>query len=121
MKSMVKGIVFTLLVFGLAATLSPLAEAAVPGGGMPGGWSSKKRMDSKAKELFNKMLDKHPLVGVKYTPWAYSTQVVAGTNYKFYCTTETMSHRSRRGQAVIQVYVDLDGDIDEPKITPGSR
>lgn len=49
---------------------------------MPGGWTDFSfTITPNAKEIFDFALK--GLVGVKYTPLAFATQVVAGTNYCF--------------------------------------
>lgn len=59
------------------ATMVAPTEAKVA---MPGAWTNFKfELTPRAKEVFKKAL--HDFVGVGYTPIAFATQVVAGTNW----------------------------------------
>lgn len=65
-----------------------------------------------AKEVFNKALA--GLVGVDYTPLAVSTQVVAGTNYRFFCNAKPVYPNAPVEGAMVYIYQPLEG---EPHIT----
>ena len=51
-----------------------------------GGWSSYHDLTAEDKLVFDEALK--GFVGVKYTPTAVSTQIVAGTNYRFKCNAQ---------------------------------
>lgn len=89
--------------------LSGLFLVGVAEAQMPGGWSRARGIDQKARSIFNRAVA--DLVGVKYTPLNYRTQVVNGTNYRFYCNTLTMGNPRRSGKAYLTVHVDLEGKI----------
>ncbi len=48
--------------------------------------------------------------GVRYSPVAVSKQLVAGTNYKFFCNTETVTLYPVDGIAIVSIYKPLDGE-----------
>jgi hypothetical protein len=49
------------------------------------------------------------LLGVSYSPIAVSQQVVAGTNYKFFCNTEATIQFPPNRAAIVSVYKPLKG------------
>ncbi|TRX35584.1 hypothetical protein FNW52_10895 [Flavobacterium sp. ZT3R18] len=53
---------------------------------MVGGWSPYRNLTTEDKLVFDEAFK--GFVGVKYSPTAVSTQVVAGTNYRFKCTAQ---------------------------------
>ena len=79
-----------------------------------GGYTGE-RVPTKAEiAIFNKV------VGVgetRYTPLAVSTQVVAGTNYKFRCSYEDKVHNVS-GNCNIVIYNDLQGNCTLTSIDP---
>ncbi|WP_222937634.1 hypothetical protein [Spartinivicinus ruber] len=83
---------------------------------IPGGWTLY-RTDLSRDEMtvFNRALD--GLVGVGYTPFAVSTQVVAGTNYKFICNAQPTYPDAAPYAVVIKVYQSLDGELELLSIT----
>jgi hypothetical protein len=52
-----------------------------------GGWTTYGALTAEDREVFNEALN--GFVGVTYTPNEVSTQIVAGTNYRFKCTAST--------------------------------
>lgn len=75
----------------------------------PGGWTGFKPLDAKAKEVFDATLGKNK--EVTYSPLCVSTQVVAGTNYRFLCSTVTATDPKKEGNATAVVYLDLQGNM----------
>ncbi|WP_298904297.1 hypothetical protein [uncultured Psychroserpens sp.] len=64
-------------------------------------------ISKEATSAFNEALD--GLLGVTYTPVAVSEQLVAGTNYKFFCNTEAAVRYPINGSAIVSIYQPLDG------------
>jgi hypothetical protein len=78
-----------------------------------GGWSDfVSPVSGDEKKIFDKVMEHW--VGVKYTPVAAATQVVAGTNYCFICLARTVVPDTVVTVAKILVYAPLSGD---PHIT----
>lgn len=75
---------------------------------MPDGYTPFRILIEKDKALFKTILDK--LVGVNYDPIAVSTQVVAGTNYKFFCNAKIVSPQSEYYTAMVIIFQDLKGE-----------
>ena len=78
-----------------------------------GGWTENTEFGAvtfpeTAKAAFDNAVS--GLLGVRYTPVAYlGSQVVAGANYRFLCTYETVTAQPETGLAVLTVYADLTG------------
>ena len=51
---------------------------------LTGGWTSYHKLTNEDQSVFDEAL--YGFVGVSYSPNSVSTQVVAGTNYRFKCT-----------------------------------
>jgi len=49
------------------------------------------------------------IVGVRYAPVAVSHQVVSGTNYHFFCNTESTTRQPVIGAAIVSIYKPLEG------------
>ncbi|MGK4472928.1 hypothetical protein [Aeromonas molluscorum] len=58
-----------------------MSEQAV----LVGGWTAYHKLTAKDQAVFDQALK--GFVGVQYVPFEVSTQVVAGTNYRFKCKT----------------------------------
>lgn len=69
-------------------------------------------LTQEAKNVFDKAFE--GFVGVHYTPVAVSTQVVAGTNYAFFCNAKGVFPGAIRQAALVNIYQPLQG---APKIT----
>lgn len=72
--------------------------------------------EHKDQAVFNQALEGS--VGVQYTPFEVSTQVVAGTNYRFKCKSTEPLLNSIHGEAVVQIFYSLDGSAHITSITP---
>lgn len=79
---------------------------------LPGGWSAFGPLDAQSKEVFEAAMK--GLVGVIYTPREVSTQVVAGTNYRFRCDAEVPGPSGTKYAAMIEIHQPLQG---QPTIT----
>ncbi|MBM0436495.1 hypothetical protein GO604_04135 [Aeromonas hydrophila subsp. ranae] len=81
-----------------------------------GGWTAYHKLSAKDQAVFNQALE--GFVGVQYTPFEVSTQVVAGTNYRFKCKTTVPLPNPIHGEAVVQIFQSLDGSAHITSITP---
>lgn len=81
---------------------------------MYGGYTAQRPLGDRDKELFRNVTEK--LEGVKYTPESVATQVVAGMNYRFVCTAETVARNPETFRAEVTVYQPLPGQ-GEARIT----
>ncbi|AHX61155.1 hypothetical protein [Aeromonas media] len=75
-----------------------------------GGWTAYHKLSAKDQAVFNQAL--------QYTPFEVSTQVVAGTNYRFKCKTTVPLPNPIHGEAVVQIFQSLDGSAHITSITP---
>lgn len=80
-----------------------------------GGWSAYGPLDATSRAVFEKAT--RGLVGVKYTPTEVSTQVVAGTNYRFRCNAELVGPNPEKFKATMEIFQPLDGDPTITSIT----
>jgi hypothetical protein len=81
---------------------------------IPGGWTPYSTTISKeAMDIFNKTKP----IGVNYTPLAVSTQVVSGTNYRFFCNAQVVYPNSPNDAVITQIYKPLNGDAHITSIT----
>ncbi len=81
---------------------------------MPGAYTPFHCVDADEKKLFNEVMDK--FVGVGYDPVAVATQVVAGTNYKYFCNAKIVYPDSPNYTAMVIIYKPLPGEGD-PHLT----
>ncbi len=82
---------------------------------MPGRWTPYScRISKEAGEIFDKVLQ--GLTGVKYEALSVATQVVAGTNYSFFCNAQIVYPKAPYYPVLIEVYAPLPGQGD-PHIT----
>ena len=78
---------------------------------VPGGWTGFHfKLTPKAEKVFGVM----NLSGVKYTPLAFATQVVAGTNWCFLAQGTIVYPGNPEFAALIYIYEPLQG---EPYVT----
>jgi hypothetical protein len=81
-----------------------------------GGWSPFAPLDKEAKHAFDTAIS--GLVGVQYTPVAYSSQIVNGTNYNFLCQATPAYPGAVSYSAHVYVYQPLQGQAHITQITP---
>ena len=82
--------------------------------GRPGGWTPFSTTISKeAMDIFNKTKP----VGVHYTPLAVATQVVSGTNYRFFCNAQVVYPDAPNDAVITQIYQPLNGEAHITSIT----
>jgi hypothetical protein len=80
---------------------------------IPGGWTAyTTAISSDAKKVFETAFK--GFVGVNYTPLAVATQVVAGTNYSFFCNAKGVYPGAVNEGAMVDIFNPLQG---EPHIT----
>ena len=70
-----------------------------------GGYTQARPLDKHDKEVFEKAFE--GFVGVTYTPKRASTQVVNGTNYRFFCDYKTTTNPPEKGKALITIHEEL--------------
>jgi len=71
-----------------------------------GGWTPYHNLTPDDKLVFNEALK--GFVGVTYTPESVSTQLVAGTNYRFKCTA-SQPPAEVVWQAIVEIFKPLKG------------
>lgn len=82
-----------------------------------GGWTDfNYEVTAEAKAVLTEALG--GLVGVKYVPSAFATQVVAGTNYCFLCTSTGTYLPSPSFPSLVYVHKPLSGNPHVTEITP---
>jgi hypothetical protein len=73
-----------------------------------GGWSTyNSEITDEATEVFETVTQ--GLVGVSYEPVAFATQVVAGTNYSFFCNAKAVVPSAPNKAVLIDIYQPLEG------------
>ena len=79
------------------------------GSAMIGGWTSFDfSLNKKARKVFKEALK--GFTGVGYTPLAYATQVVAGTNYCYLCKGEVVYPDRPEFAVKLYIFAPLKGD-----------
>ena len=71
-----------------------------------GGWTPYHKLTAEDRAVFDEAMK--GLIGVTYTPEEVSTQVVAGTNYRFKCTA-SMPPSEVVWEAIVEIYAPLTG------------
>lgn len=71
-----------------------------------GRWSSPRPVTQDALNVFNSVIDRDGVDGVKYAPTSYSIQLVNGKRYRFYCRA-TVAKAPIQGSAMITVFVPM--------------
>lgn len=79
-----------------------------------GGYSEVREPDMDEYQLFREVTD--TVKGMTFTPLSVQTQVVAGTNYKFYCRFSDVTDEFNPGHCYLTIYKPLPGQ-GEPTIT----
>ena len=84
---------------------------------LPDGWSNFDfTLTPEAKHVFESAIP--GLVGVKYTPFAFATQVVAGTHYSFLCEAESVSRNPASTVVKMRIFQALDNDDTPIEVKP---
>lgn len=84
-------------------------------GEVAGGYTQERDVTTEDMVVFDEAME--GLAGVSYTPLKVSTQVVAGTNYKFYCETVLVTPDAEEGHAYVTIYQPLEGKAEVVDIT----
>ena len=75
---------------------------------LSGGWTPFScKITKEASEVFEAVVGS--LVGVSYSPVAFATQIVAGTNYSFFCNAKGVYPNAPNQAAIVDIYQPLDG------------
>ena len=77
-----------------------------------GGWKEVKdgTITPELQEIFDQAME--GFTGVNYTPIVLlETQLVSGTNYRFLCESQVVVPDGKKGQEVVTVYKDLQGNV----------
>jgi len=81
-----------------------------------GGWTTyNDEISAEAKKIFDTALGS--LLGVKYTPLSVASQVVAGTNYSFFCNAQGAYLNAPNNGAIVSISSPLDGIPHVTQIT----
>lgn len=73
-----------------------------------GGWTTySNAISAEAKKAFDTALD--GLTGVNYTPLSVASQVVAGTNYSFFCNAQGVYPNAANNGAIVSIFSPLNG------------
>ena len=80
-----------------------------------GGWSKFRAVEEEDLKVFNEAVGM--LEGVGYEPLIVSTQVVAGTNFKFICNATSVTNPPQNYLAEIVVFIPLPCDEHNATIT----
>ena len=72
-----------------------------------GGYTPFTCINNEAKEAFNQAID--GLTGVNYEPFAASSQVVAGTNYRVLCNATIVVPGAQPYLAMVTIFQPLPG------------
>ena len=80
-----------------------------------GGWTPYHKLTKENKTIFDEALK--DILGVNYSPNQVSTQVVAGTNYRFKCTAYLPYSKEITWEAVIEIFEPLVGSPHIVNIT----
>ena len=97
-----------------------IAVGSGAGGTLLGGWAvsgdAASLLSDDEKEIFEQALD--GLVGAEYAPVAIiATQLVAGTNYAYLCTTTPVVPDAKPHWTIVVVYKDLQGNVSLSNVT----
>ena len=79
------------------------------GTNLPGGWTSYSTpLSADAKKVLDSVIK--GLIGVNYSPLAVATQIVSGTNYRFFANSQVVYPGALNEAVIIQVYQPLQGE-----------
>lgn len=96
-------------------SVQPHAKVKTMSTSLVGGWSAFNfELSSAAREVFQEAV-RH-LLGVSYTPFAFATQVVAGTNYSYLAQAKTVAPESSLRVVRVHIFQPLPGK-GEPHVT----
>ena len=76
---------------------------------LPGGWNPYQNPTQEDLAVFNEATNDGHFGGVDYQPLSVSTQIVAGTNYKFKCGAENPPPAIAIWEAIVVIFKPHDG------------
>lgn len=82
---------------------------------MVGAWTPFHKITPAEQEVFDIAMKN--IIGVEYTPFSVSTQLVNGTNYRFKCTA-SIPPSDVIWEAMVHIYQPIGGTPTVTKITP---
>ena len=82
---------------------------------LAGGWTPYHDLTRNDTKVFNEAMKGY--VGVDYTPYLVSTQVVNGTNYRYKAHAK-LPGSDKKWDAIIQIYAPIDGKPHVTHIQP---
>jgi hypothetical protein len=95
----------------------PTPPPPPPNGPITGGWTPYScSISPEAQNVFNTALK--GLLGVNYTPLTFSTQLVAGTNYSFFCNKKGVYPNAPNEAVIIDIFAPLQGSPHITSIKP---
>lgn len=74
----------------------------------------RTEIKEKEMEIFKKATE--ILLGVNYEALAVSIQIVAGTNFRFFCNSKVVSPVDFNEAVIVEIYEDLQGNSSIRKI-----
>jgi hypothetical protein len=81
------------------------------------GWTKyNTNISEEAIQVFDKVMER--IVGVQYTPLAYSKQEVNGTNYSYFCNMKAVYPDSPNEAAMVSIYKPINGEPHLREIQP---
>lgn len=72
-----------------------------------GGWGEYEPLTEEEKAIFQTCMT---LKGVDYTPLLVAKQLVAGSNYRYFCMTKSVTREPKFGFAKVTIYAPLKGE-----------
>jgi hypothetical protein len=97
--------IFVSLVEGEPAKITEIVEVVPSTPPLPGGYTQERDLTAEDTALFAAATTE--LIGVNYEPLKVATQVVAGTNYKFYCKATNVVPDAEERYVYVTIFVSL--------------
>jgi hypothetical protein len=83
---------------------------------MVGAWTKfRSNISEEDKRVFNNAME--GLMGVNYEPVAVATQVVEGTNYRFFCNSQVVRPDSFNEASMVTIWRRPNGDTEITNIS----
>lgn len=76
--------------------------------GVVGGWNPYHKLTNEDQVIFNEAIK--GIIGVNYSPYLVSTQVVAGMNYRFKCSVSLPGPEEVVWKAIVDIFKPLQGN-----------
>ncbi|MCL2109322.1 MAG: hypothetical protein FWH20_08275 [Oscillospiraceae bacterium] len=75
-----------------------------------GGWTDYRALTAEDRAVFDQAMA--DLDGVAYVPISVATQIVAGTNYRFFCDATAVYPGAEPTSKYVTIYQDLEGNVE---------